>query len=317
MFFPSVSVFNLMEDLMPLISRRAAVWLIVAVVAGLTSSFSQHKPEVPLTSPLSNPAFDRLTVARVGPWMITGTEFKLSYEFGPAFVKQERNSKLRYLKYMINEKLLALDGLGRGLDQWPDLKSQVSEIEGDLATEELYKADVLKKAHISDKKLAGAIEQERIHLSVQWLFLSSAQEVDEVVKKMKSAVPFDTLFAQQLAKGAKPENRSMETTKFRLTTKNSLLAGVIDTMPVGIASLPIHGPDGWYIVRIIDKSIDPMITQSEWEKLREDVRRSLTQQLSDSLSDRYVQTLITARKPTILREQFNAIEAHFGKIYLD
>ena len=56
-------------------------------------------------------------VASVGPINITTDEFYYSYEFGPAFVKREKDSKERYLKYMINEKLLALDGYSRGIDK--------------------------------------------------------------------------------------------------------------------------------------------------------------------------------------------------------
>jgi hypothetical protein len=296
--------------------RRTTALLALAVLAGSSILFSQRKAEIPLSTSLTNPELERLTVARVGPWTISGNEFKLSYEFGPAFVKREKDSKRRYLQYMVYEKLLALDGKNRGLDQWPDLKGQVSEIEGDLATEELYKVDVLKKVHITNIQLANAVRQERIHFSVQWIFLRSAIEVDDVVRKMKSGVPFDTLFAQQFGDVVKANDRTMESTKFKIGMQNPLFANVIDTLSPGSVSLPIHGPDGWYIVRTTDKWENPIVTQTEEEKMAEDVRRALTQQKSDSLSDVYVQRIVAASHPIILREPFNAIEAYLGKIYL-
>ena len=54
-------------------------------------------------------------VAEVGPFKITAEEFLYSYEFGPAFPKRKDNSKQTYLNYIINEKLLALDGYEKGI----------------------------------------------------------------------------------------------------------------------------------------------------------------------------------------------------------
>jgi hypothetical protein len=98
--------------------------------------------------------------------------------------------------------------------------------------------------------------------------------------------------------------------------KNPMFASIVDTMKAERISLPIHGPDGWYIVRITDKWENPIVTQTEEEKMKEDVRRSLTQHIGDSLSDLYVQKIVSDRHPTILREPFNAIEAYLGKKYL-
>lgn len=55
-------------------------------------------------------AVGNTVLATVGNKKITVREFLCGYEFGPAFVKRDKDSKRRYLKYMIDEKLLALDG---------------------------------------------------------------------------------------------------------------------------------------------------------------------------------------------------------------
>lgn len=55
-------------------------------------------------------------VAKVGNIEITVDEFVSCYEYGPAFYKRVKNSKNTFLNYLINEKLLALDGYNRHLD---------------------------------------------------------------------------------------------------------------------------------------------------------------------------------------------------------
>jgi len=84
-------------------------------------------------------------VASVGPINITAEEFSNSYEFGPAFAKRKTDSKNRYLKYMIYEKLLALDGYSRNLDKEEEINSLINDFESDLATEEMFKEDILNK----------------------------------------------------------------------------------------------------------------------------------------------------------------------------
>lgn len=83
-----------------------------------------------------------------------------------------------------------------------------------------------------------------------------------------------------------------------------------------MVSLPVHGPDGWYVVKVADVWRNPIVTQSEEAKMREDVTRSLRQHLADSLSDDYVQRMIVAQRPIIVRESFNAIQAYLGRKFL-
>ena len=123
-------------------------------------------------------------VAEVGDIDITAGEFVVNYEFGPAFLKRMQDSKRRYLEVMINEKLLALEGYVRGLDESPEVKRSLLEVEGDLITEELYKEDVLSKVDVSEQELAEAVEKSRETVSVQWLFTESMEQIVEWKKAL-------------------------------------------------------------------------------------------------------------------------------------
>ncbi len=286
------------------------------IVALAPPANSQRIHEFSSYSSLLDPRLDKITVASVGPWTISANEFMLSYEYGPAFVKREKDSRRHHLTFMAYEKLLALDARDRGLASWPDLQRQVEAIEADLATEELYMEDVLPKVNVGDAQVALGVEQDRVHLTVRWIFSASAERIDEQVRLMKEGATFDSVYALQLQGGVKPEDRALETTQFKLRMNNPLFASVIDTMRPGAVSLPIHGPDGWYLVKVADVKRNPIITESEEATMREDVKRSLKQHLADSLSDDYVQRVIVAQHPVIVRESFNAIQAYLGTKFL-
>jgi hypothetical protein len=305
-----------MESRIVSLSGRLTFLVLFLNVVLASPAQCQRIREFSSYSSLLDPNLNKVAVATVGPWSISASEFMLSYEYGPAFVKREKHSRQRYLTFMAYEKLLALDARDRGLASWPDLQRQVKEIEADLATEELYKEDVLPRVKVGDRQITLGVEQERVHLAVRWIFTSSVSGVDDQVRMMKTGVTFDSLYALQFLAGVKPEDRVIETTEFKLRMQNPMFASIIDTMQPGTVSLPVHGPDGWYIVKVTDVSKNPMATQSEEEKMREDVKRSLKQRLADSLSDDYVQRMIVAQHPIIVRESFNVIQAYLGRKFL-
>lgn len=296
---------------------RAAAFVILVLVAGAGEVASAQRPEVPSLPSAINPRLDRITVAKVGPWTISATEFLLNYEFGPAFSKRARDSKKRHLNFMIYEKLLALGAKEQGLDNWPDVRRQTQEIEADLATEELYKQDVLGRVRVTDLEISRGVALERIHLKVRWLYAPTAEMIDTYRNALNAGVSFDSLFLGQFQNGVTLDDRTMQSTKFRMRTKNPAFAAILDTLPAGRVSLPVHGPDGWYLIQITDLWTNPICTESDEMTMRENVRRALTQHVADSLSDAYVQKLIAVRQATILREPFNAIETFVGRKFLD
>lgn len=290
----------------------------ISLLQSFVSPFvlAQQASEMPSNTLLDNPKLSSIIVAKVGPWDVTAQEFLLSYEYGPAFPKRESDSKKHYLNYMIYEKLLALDGYERKLQSTHMVKEVLSDVEGDLATEELYKDDVLSAVHISDMDIERGVSGENVHLGIQWLYSPDKEEIFHQAALLRNGASFDSLFALQLVDSIKPDDRSMQTTRFKLEMKNQALAAATDSLTAGMTTLPIHTPDGWYLVKIVEEWKNPIITETENNKLHEDVRRALLQHRSDSLSDEYVHRMLLAQNPAIDRESFEVVQAFLGKKFL-
>ncbi|MBD3289746.1 hypothetical protein GF337_13145, partial [candidate division KSB1 bacterium] len=255
-------------------------------------------------------------VAQVGDIDITAGEFVVNYEFGPAFLKRMQDSKQRYLEVMINEKLLALEGYARGLDDSPQVKRSLREVEGDLITEELYKEDVLSKIDVSEQELAEAVEKSRETLSVQWLFTESMDQILEWKKALDQGISFDSLFFAQLSDSVSLDDRMMEKTRFEIDLDNPSLGRIVDTLKYSEPSLPIKVNDGWYIVNINNVVKDVIITESQRAQQRERAKRKLMQYKSERLADQYVHEMMMQQNATIKRDTFNLLMAHIGKMTL-
>ncbi len=300
-----------------LVYLGATVFMIAGVVLKVfAAAEGENKNGSAKNVPLLPAGMDTVVIARVGNLDITAEEFLLSYEFGPAFVKRQGTPVDRHLDFMINEKLLALDGYARGFAEDQEVATMLAEIEGDLATEELYRDDILRQVSIDGLEIEQAISKERIHLELKWLFAAGRADLAKYLAQLSQGAPFDTLFQQQLNDSVRIGNRSLETTRFRLEDVNPAMAQVVDTLSVGRVSAPIAAPDGFYLVKVMNKWTNVIVTQTEQAELKQAVQRVLRQRQAGVLSDQYLKDLMRNQNPVIDRQSFNLLRALIGKSVL-
>ncbi|MCH7772315.1 MAG: peptidyl-prolyl cis-trans isomerase [Bacteroidetes bacterium] len=261
--------------------------------------------------PVSDLIFDEI-VASIGSINITVEEFSNSYELGPAFVKRKTDSKSRYLKYMIYEKLLALDGYSRNLDKEEEITSLVKDFENDLATEEMFKDDILNKIEISEKEIDTVVTQKQLELDIRWLYAQNKDKKDDLLLELNIGTSFDSLYQLQFEDSIYLDDRSMKINRYQLGKKNPELAEIIDTLPVGQVSIPIEADDGWYIFKIHNVWQNIITTEAEMIRLRQESINSLKKKKMDKLSDDYVNKLLLQQNPIIKIQSFNVLRAYLG-----
>lgn len=283
--------------------------------AGLSVIYAQNEARLNKFN-LDDKNYGSLIVADVGNIKITAQEFLTSYEFGPAFIKREKNSLRRYLDFMIYEKLLAFDGYSRGMDSAEDVSMMLSDIEGDLATEQLYRNDIWDKLSISEAEIAEGINKEQTMIQLKWIYKPSFEEIKGQYERLSNEVPFDTIFNEEIRSGINYEDRFLEETAFSLRKKNPQLSAIIDTLKAGSVTPPVKTPDGYYLFKLNNIWRSMITTETEMEKLKYDVRDALMKARADSVSDKYVQNLMLKERPVIIRETFNILKAHLGRKYL-
>jgi hypothetical protein len=256
-------------------------------------------------------------VATVGTRTITAKEFAAGYEFGPAFPKREKNSKKIYLNYMINEKLLAIEGGTQKFDTTQTFKDLYSDICADIATEELYKQVILPKISVPENEIADALTKKNTEIYLRWIFCKEKEEASAIQKKLIGGHSFDTLFDAQLhADSLFRDERTFKTNKFKLWQKNPALASIADTLRVGAISKPIHAGDGWYIVRIDSVVKVFTLSEGEYDNDRVEVTRAITMKKMDEYSDKYVDSLLRGTEPVIDGKAFQIVRTYVGKFEL-
>ena len=257
-----------------------------------------------------------IVLAKVGDKKITVREFLAGYEFGPSFIKRSNNSKENYLKYMIDEKLLALEGYSKGYEDSAEVKKFLSAIEGDLATNQMFYKDIFNKIKIPDSSINKAVSEKQIYYNITWLFAPSKDSLNYYMTCLKKGLTFDSLFKEQLKNSVFEDQRSMQVNKFDLRVKNDEMLDVVDSLKAGEISAPIHGRDGWYIVKLSDIWKNKIITQTQLDKDRHDAVNALKLKESDSESDKYVRNLLLKHDPVIQGRAFDLLRSYMGNYVL-
>ena len=259
-----------------------------------------------------NDSIGNITLATIGNKKITVREFLASYEFGPAYPKRIKNSKEHFLDYMINEKLLAMDGYSRGIGDSAQVKEMLDALKGDLATEEMFKNDILKNIKIKKEEVDKAVAEKQIAYKIRWLYSYDKNVLlvyESVLRKTNS---FDSLFKSQLSDSVFSDQRSMEINKFKLKTRNPEMAVIIDSMKAGEITKPVEGSDGWYIFKLDDIWKNMITTQSGLDEERKEAEDVIKKEKMDKESDIYVDGLLKSVKPVIKGSAFTIVRSYLG-----
>jgi hypothetical protein len=265
--------------------------------------------EIPL--PLDSLFSSDVVLARVGPTVVTVREFMATSVFGPAFVKRRHESRKRTLEFIINEKLLALTVRGDQND--PRVLATLEALEGDFATEELFRDDVLGRVSVSKGEEQEAMQQEMTRLALRWLYRKDEQPAAALSRQLRAGVSFDTLFGRETAESAVThDDRCMTATLLEIRRRNPAMAQLAQQIAVGHPSDPVKGPDGFYVLQIDSLSHIAIQTATAENELRSDVRRALTKMKVDSLSEIYLRTRMHESDPVIQRPVFDLLRAYIG-----
>jgi len=289
------------------------IFAVLLILAPVFNLFSQVPEDLYLKKNFDT----KKTVAKIDTINITAEEFFLNYEFGPAFTKKLPDSKSKHLEYMINEKLLALEGYSNRKDTTEEVRSMLDEFTGDIAAEEMFKKEILPNVKIKDENLNNIIAKKQTEVELKWLFTSDENEMKGYIKSLNAGADFDSLFNLQLKDSVNKDSRCMKTSMFSLEKSNPQLAGIVDSLQAGKYSVPFHVPDGWYIVKLDNINRNAVTTQSEFEKLKQEAENAALKMSMDSLSDDYVKKLLTAGNPVIKKYAYSMIRSYLGKMVLD
>lgn len=250
-----------------------------------------------------------IPIAEVGNITITDTEFLYRYELTPGLNRtrnRTENDKTAFLLSLIAEKLLVLKAEQEGWESDSAAMANISEVERLLVRDELYRREVSQRVSVSEQELSVGMQRARIDLKIYFLFSDTKEGAD--------------FLYGQIAKGKSLEDFSFDSTAEEFAGPDSLIArwGEIDermeeviyALPLNTASAPVAADDGWYIVKVMGKSVTVIAGEKERAALRERVESTIRKRKELSRMSDYMQSALGAKKAEINARILKSVIVH-------
>ena len=199
------------------------------------------------------------------------------------------------LQTLVRNELIYQKSLELGLDKIPEYRRKMDEIEAQLRDYKrqemstLYKGYMREKAVVTDAEAREYFEknsrkiQTKLHVW-QIYYKGDEARIAEDDKELKSGVSFEKVAARRfpnLPKGMKAPWDLGDLYWFQIPAP---WQGAIDRLEPGQTSDIIKGPnDRFWVIKLVDKSIDPNIT-FDTEKLK--IVEVLRKQKADELDEK-------------------------------
>ena len=243
------------------------------------------KPEIEKEIPL----------AKVGKYVITVPEFKLSYETSFSPLRQGVDPKRTYLDYMINELVLAAEGFKQGYNKSYYVKSRMSRKLYNNLLESFYITHVHNKVDIPEQEIQEATKKATVKFR---MLIWPMPTLDGAKKAFQEASKTD--LNDYVENQLKRKEIPLEQKSFYETDWVDYLGMPTETFAL-IQDLELHRPsepipwgDGWAIVQILGLQMKG-ITQDELKfgVQRKKIQKRLHNIKADEIVHQLMDSLIT------------------------
>ena len=214
---------------------------LILLIGQVTPSFAQS-PELPL--------------AKVGHSVITAKEFISRYELAPmleqTIARDTASNKIVFLLSLIAEKLLAQEAAARGIENDTLFQTAVRSVERSFVRDELYRREVSSKITISDSEIDQAFRLSLVSLKVYFLFSATEQGARRLSARVHNGEKLEEI---KMPSDSAEQYSGPDSAIAHWGDVDERMEKVLYRMKPGEVSEPILLDDGYYIAKIMGKSV--------------------------------------------------------------
>lgn len=243
-----------------------------------------------------------VVLARAGDAMVTADEFRINYEFGYGHLRRATHPKEAILRYMLAEKVMAVEARTLRLDTLSSIKANRRAMAEELAIERVFTEQVLKQLEVTDAEIREEVNRGAVRF--QFRFVPAPDSLSALrVHRTYVAEGFEA--AAELSVGQDAESLISEWTSplISATEIDPMMLGIIEDLPVGIPSDPVRMGGLWYIFEVSDIRRTP-VAEEDYEARAPSVQKVIWNRKAMEGATRFVADTmepldVTTRRPTL------------------
>lgn len=251
-------------------------WLSVALILSLTLALSACSSR-------------NKTIASVGGNKITLGEFQDAYK--PPMIPGDSAAVLAgkqdLLNRMVEQKLMVNEAVARGMDKDPKLTQDLEELKKNILLQELYKAEILKRAQPSDSDVKKFYDRLGKEAKASHILVKTEEEAKEIAQALKSGGDFAQLAgSKSVDRGSAQRGGDLGWFGWGKMVEEFQAAAF--SMKPGQTSKPIKTAFGFHIIRLDSLREVPL---QPFEEMKDRIKQQLSATRPRELANKYITKL--------------------------
>ncbi|MDE2956561.1 MAG: hypothetical protein OXU68_06105 [Bacteroidota bacterium] len=200
----------------------------------------------------------RATVAVVDGAPIYARDYVLNFEFGYPHLYPSGNPRLAYLNRMIDEKLLAQEGMRRGLLNHPGIRQSIRDLRDELLVGQVFQRYVNDSVTVAERDIMMAMQEEHTSFRLRYLPAPTrliALRMRKEAQEVGLAVATQS-FLSRNERGLTPSDFESGYVRYHELPPD-LMAAIID-LPVGEISAPVSFRGQFLLLEVIEVRREPV-----------------------------------------------------------
>lgn len=240
----------------------------------------------------SNPKIDENTLAVVGDKKIDSEYFLERYQDFRSQTGVQDNGQARrsILKNIINEELFINEARKRDYDSDPEGKHEFERIKIQELLNTYHQEMITSKINVDEGELRKLYIELNTKIKARHLYAPTYEEASALYQELQHGKTFDEL-AEETFKDPVLRNSGGILGYFTVDEMEPAFEEAAYDLKVGEISKPVRTNDGYSIIKVEDRKVQPLLTESEYAKHRSKLLIYWKKRQSRKLTQQHVESL--------------------------
>lgn len=256
-------------------------------------------------------------VAKVGSRVITAREFLERYEFLPWPQRHRKDAagalKREFLYALIAEKLLAADALEQGMSREGAYRGKTLEVESGFVRDALYRDEVVREVKVTDAELWEAYRKSKVEFLIKALQFRKGSDAQLAWNLVRSEQAFDSIAADDSVPVENEETRN-DTLQVRFGDYVPQVEDSLYALRVGGVTPPLRVDDHFYVIKLVRRISDPVLTQDEFAEKRHDLESILRCRKEQKRAEEFLHEFLAGTKGVVKGESLKAVAREIHRV---
>ena len=236
-------------------------------------------------------------LAVVGNYKITLEQFSDRYEDYLVYSGVQDNIQLRYsiLNNMVNEILLRNYDNNSRIYKNPEYKKEIKWAKKQTVLAFLKDREIYAKITASENEIREAYRRSNIKLAVRHLYARTKKEADNLYHLLKIGVDFKKL-AKQVFTDSILQNNGGYLGYITWGQTDPNFEDTAYSLNVGEISKPVRTAEGYSIIKLEDKIVDPLMTETDYLNKRHKIERGVKINKKKACENAYIKKIFGDNK---------------------